>query len=284
MLIRGDGISLPPLRGLLLVIVRLLARPLPPLLEELRSKSAGLAGLAASISLCHGLLLGSVALSPVLSLAALLSLRRSRMPRALGSRFACVLARLPTATGADIAWAAEDGVADELESASRMLRLAGADWMFTVFSVLVSICRPLAAGDLDLFLASSSTQPAGVGGIGSSVEACRGGRSLVSLLVREELPSEPDQDRSDALLALTDRDPPGGGGPGGGGGRGMPGSQLAAFEGDRLCSRLRAAAAEDIADRPMSPVETALLALGGMPVMSGVRGCSATTPTLPGGW
>lgn len=103
----------------------------------------------------------------------------------------------------------------------------------------VSIVSP-GFGDLPLPATSSSTQPAGVGGTGPSVDI-GGGRRVGG-----------EVSRSDDRVMLWDLDC--GGGPGGGGGNGIPGSHLAVEE-------LLECEDEGVL---MAPVDTALREAGGL--------------------
>lgn len=104
----------------------------------------------------------------------------------------------------------------------------------------VSIVNP-KFGDLPRIVTSSSTQPAGVGGIGPKVDSGPG------LRVGGEIT------RSVAPVMLCDLEFAGGG-PGGGGGSGIPGSHLV-LEDPRDCE-------ED--DVLIAPVEAALREAGGL--------------------
>lgn len=103
----------------------------------------------------------------------------------------------------------------------------------------VSMVSPLF-GDLPLPAISSSTQPAGVGGTGPSVDI--GGGLRVG----------GDASRSVERVILCDLDC--GGGPGGGGGNGIPGSHLVV---DEFLER------EDVGVL-MAPVDAALREAGGL--------------------
>jgi hypothetical protein len=156
---------------------------------------------AASRSCAHGLLLGSDR-----SRAARLSLRRSRMPRALESRFAG--ARYKVLVDVDTVGP------EDMDTSSLSVASDGRSCR-SIACGLVSILRPRAAGDFDRFRACSSCQPIGVGGIGVSVVCpglrvggAAGGASLL------EGTSKPRGPRLCDLELL-------GGGPGGGGGIGI---------------------------------------------------------------
>lgn len=106
-------------------------------------------------------------------------------------------------------------------------------------------------GDRPLDARSSSTQSAGVGGTGPSVDiACgrRVGGDIIGSGVRVRL--------CDLELAL-------GGGPGGGGGKGMPGSHLA-VDNPQECE------CEGVS---IAPVEAARLDAGGLTGESNIPAC-----------
>lgn len=119
----------------------------------------------------------------------------------------------------------------------------------------VSICNgpgPFGLFDHVVWWAGvSSLQSAGVGGTGSRLVPCAGGR----LVRKAEEGASSAEAVSEALLMLCDRLVDGGG-PGGGGGSGMPGSHLFWLE-ERLAAR------EDCPFRPIPPVEAARRDAGG---------------------
>lgn len=199
------------------------------------------------MSRAHGLLLGSIALwvSMVLSLAARLSLRLSLMPLALPSLRAGV--RVSPMLEAEV-----DGYAVCGSPGAAALSALPGPWGSGVVRR-----RALPQGDFDRFRASSSRQSAGVGGIGPSVLPSFGAALLGAGAARDR-----DDESSDVLFMLCEREPPGGG-PGGGGGSGMPGSQTAVRDGVLEPSSRRA--------MPMPPVEAARLDAGGREAISGVH-------------
>jgi hypothetical protein len=144
--LRGDRTA-PLLRGVFLVTAPRRASPVS------KSRSAGLFE-DASRSCAHGLLLGSSR-----SRAARLSLLRSRMPRALISRFAGV--RYKVSFECDVVTVGPD----EMERVP--LSEGGAVCSYgRTAAGLVSMCNPRAAGAPARSLEGSSCHPNGVGGMG----------------------------------------------------------------------------------------------------------------------
>ena len=226
------GERMPPLRGVFFVTA---SRRFSPPSGEPSTKSAGL---AASMSCAHGLLFGSAR-----SLAARLSLRRSRIPRdawlPVGSRYSVLLVDV-------------DAVAPEVTEPASFSTLCCSRSGGCTVSGLASICNPCTAGDCDLCLACSSCQPTGVGGIGPNVLLCPGllvggaGTLTVCRFTPESIPRP----------RLCDLDPPGGG-PGGGGGSGAPIPQLP-------CANVGVSSIGVLDSDASTPVETALLAPGAL--------------------